>query len=111
KHGDAAGVVAGTLLWRVATVWVRGRGRPPAFPLEIRVDRTRRAVQEQPRRTEVAAGLLHADVDAFDEMMWRRERLAEGELASAFVEHRDVGEGPPDVGSKPQVRARLGSAR
>ena len=84
-----------------------------AGALEDRVDRHRRAMQEQAGRAIVAAGLLDPAVDAVDQPLWRRQRLAEGQRAGLVVEHRNVGEGAADIGGEAHLglrpRARLGT--
>ncbi len=77
-----------------------------AGALQDGVDRHRRAVQEQPGRAIVAAGLLDPAVDAVDQPLRRRQRLAEAQRAGLVVEHRDVGEGAADIGGE----AHLGCA-
>ena len=84
----------------------RGLG---AGALQDRVDRDRRAVQEQSRRAIVAAGLLDAAVDAVDQPLRRRQRLAEGQRAGLVVEHRDVGEGAADIGGEAHLGLRTGT--
>src|SRR5262245_17992024 len=74
-----------------------------AGALQDGVDRDGRAVQEQPCRAEVAAGLLDALADAVDQALRRRQDLAGGERAGALIEHRDVGEGAVNIGSKADV--------
>ena len=75
-----------------------------AGALQDRVDRHRRAVQEQPGRAIVAAGLLDPAIDAVDQPLRRRQRLAEAQRAGLVVEHRDVGEGAADVGGEAHGR-------
>jgi hypothetical protein len=86
----------------------RGAG---AGSLQHRVDRDRRAVQEQARRREVAARLGDACVDAVDQPVRRRQRLAEDKLAGPVIEDRDVRKRPPDIGRKPHARAGRGATR
>src|SRR5262249_5256919 len=42
----------------------------------------------------------HSGIDAFDQPLRRRQRLAEGEPAGALVEDRHIGEGAADVGGE-----------
>ncbi len=81
----------------------RGLG---AGALQHRVDGDGRAVQEQSGGAIIAAGLGDAGADALDQMRRRRQRLAEGELAGFFVEHRDVGERATDIRRQPQSPLR-----
>jgi hypothetical protein len=62
-------------------------------------------MEKQPGGLVATPGLLHPGIDALDQALRRRERLAECQLAGSLVEHRDVGEGAADVGSKTKVRA------
>ena len=77
----------------------RGLG---AGALQHRIDGDGRAVQEQSGGAIIAAGFGDAGADPFDQMRRRRQRLAEGELAGFFVEHRDVGERATDISRQPQ---------
>ena len=81
----------------------RGLG---AGALQHRIDGDGRAVQEQRGGTVIAAGFGDARGNAFDQMRRRRQRLAEGELAGFFVEHRDVGKGATDIRRQPQSPLR-----
>ena len=84
----------------------RGLG---AGALEDGVDRDRRAVQEQSGRAIVAARLLDPAVDAVDQPLRRRQRLAEGQRAGLVVEHRNVGEGAADIGGEAHGGGPLGT--
>ncbi len=77
-----------------------------AGALKDRVDRNRRAVQEQARRAERGAGLCDPGLDAVDQAVRRRQRLAQQQRAGGLVERRDVGERPADIGCQPDPRAR-----
>jgi hypothetical protein len=57
-------------------------------------------MQEQPGRTVVAARFCDARIDALDQPLRRRQRLAEGQHAGLVVEHRDIGERAADIGGK-----------
>ena len=81
----------------------RGLG---AGALQHRIDGDGRAVQEQAGGAIIAAGFGDARRNAFDQMRRRRQRLAEGELAGFFVEHRDVGERAADIRRQPQSPLR-----
>src|SRR5262249_4511926 len=62
------------------------------------------AVEEQSGRFVVAARLRHPGIDPLDQALRPRQRLAEGQLAGALVEGRDIGEGAADVGGEPKAR-------
>src|SRR5262249_19053069 len=73
-----------------------------AGALQDGIDGDGRAVQEQAGRAVVGASLVDRRGDSLDQMMRRRQRLAEGELSRARIEHSDVGERTADVGGKAQ---------
>ena len=74
-----------------------------AGALQDGVDGDGRAVEKKPGLGIARAGLLDAGCDALDEMVGRRERLAEGEGSGARVEGGDVGESAADVGGETQA--------
>ena len=80
------------------------RGAGPG-PLENRVHRDGRAVQEYPGCGVVGPRSPDARGDALHEARGRRENLAEGESAGRVVEDGDVGEGAADVGGQSQTGA------
>jgi hypothetical protein len=60
-------------------------------------------MQEKPDALVIGACLGDAVVDAFDEMLRRRQRLAEAQLAGSLVEHRRIGERAADIGGQSQL--------
>src|SRR5262245_56200147 len=90
----------------VAEAAGRDERSPSAVPLEERVDRDRRAVEEEVRSLERPARLPEAGADAAHDTVIRRQRLAEEERAVRLVEDGDVGERAADVGGDAQ-RARF----
>jgi hypothetical protein len=76
---------------------------PGAGALQDGVDGDGRAVEEQAGGGIVGAGLLDAGGDPLDQMVRRRQRLAEAELAGALVERRHIREGAADIGGQPQT--------
>ena len=86
----------------------RQQGATRAAAFEDRVDRDRRAVQEQLRLREPGPGLRDAGFDAVRQTPRRRQRLAEKQFAGRRVEPRDVGKCAADIGR--QSQPPLGSA-
>src|SRR6185503_15827126 len=80
----------------------RGLG---AFALQNGIDGDGRAMEKQAGGLVAAAGLFDPGIDAFDQTVRCRQRLAECQLAGSLVEDRDVGEGAADIGRKTKVRA------
>ena len=76
-----------------------------AFALQNGIDGDGRAMEKQPGGLVAAAGLFDPGIDAFDQTVRCRQRLAECQLAGSLVEDRDVGEGAADIGRKTKVRA------
>ncbi len=76
---------------------------PGAGPLQNGVDGDGRAVEEQPGGGIIGARLLDSGGDPLDEMMRRRQRLAEAELAGPLIERRNVRERAADIGGQPQA--------
>jgi hypothetical protein len=60
-------------------------------------------VEEQAGGGIVGAGLLDAGGDPVDEMVRRRQRLAEAERAGTLIERRHIRERAADVGGQPQA--------
>src|SRR6516162_3749500 len=75
-----------------------------ALALQDGIDGDGGAVEEQSGRFVVAARLRHPGIDPLDQALRPRQRLAEGQLAGALVEGRDIGEGAADVGGEPKAR-------
>ena len=73
--------------------------------LEQRVDGDGRAVQKQMGYVEGDAGALDRRLDALDQRVMRRQRLAEEEPSGAFVEGGEIGEGAADIDGDPQPPA------
>src|SRR6478672_2430405 len=76
-----------------------------AFALQNGIDGDGRAMEKQAGGLVAAAGLFDPGIDAFDQTVRCRQRLAECQLAGSLVEDRDVGEGAADIGRKTKVRA------
>jgi hypothetical protein len=76
-----------------------------ALALENGIDGDGRAMQKQPGGLVTAPGFFDPGIDAFDQTVRRRQRLAERQLAGSLIEDRDVGESAADVGRKTKVRA------
>jgi hypothetical protein len=79
--------------------------RPGPVALEQRVDRDRRAVQEQVAVAPVDLRAVDRVLDAVDELAVGRERLAEQEAAARLVERGHVGERAADVDGDAKLRA------
>ena len=66
--------------------------------LQHRVDRNCGAMQENVGFAKLEASLVDAVRDAFDQLLWGRERLAIEQFARVLAEGSDVGEGSADIG-------------
>ena len=91
----------------VAETFGRDQRGPRAGPLQDRVDRDGRAVQEQSGIGIGGCGLLDPRGNALHEMVRRGERLAEAQPSGLVVEDRDIGERAADVGGQPKVRVSV----
>ena len=81
------------------------------FSLEDRVDRDRRAVQEESRFVETRAGLFNPGLNARNQRIRRRQRLAEQQPAACFVERSYIRERPADIGSEAELPAQRSISR
>ena len=68
------------------------------------VDGHRRAMEEQPGVRIGGSRMGDGSRDSLNQMMWRRQRLAELDVPGRGIERRHIREGAADVGGEPQAR-------